>query len=294
MRQAIFKALSKDREQRQASAREFFAELSDGGRVTVEAPPPAGISAAHASTGTAAMDMVPNFQAAPVASAPAPGPHYAGPTGTPGGIAAHVPPAGVTSRKKSGSGKGLVIGLGAVGAVLLVAIAVVAARTLSPDEEEPPLVTATSTPPTSGASTGPLTIAPVETAPTPAAPVAATAPVAAPTQTPTPNKPSSTPAGQAKSPAAGTPAAAGGGCEACVAQASRENIPGAVAALRSCSDEAKKQACTAQIRRAAPSAAKHAALNGNCGQAKAIVAAAQSIGAPAGPLTAALSNTSCK
>jgi hypothetical protein len=64
--------------------------------------------------------------------------------------------------------------------------------------------------------------------------------------------------------------------------------------LRSCTDDAKKQACTAQIRRAAPSAAKHAALNGNCGQAKAIVAAAQSVGVPGGALTAALANTSCK
>jgi hypothetical protein len=67
-----------------------------------------------------------------------------------------------------------------------------------------------------------------------------------------------------------------------------------VAALRSCTDDAKKQACTAQIRRSTASAAKHAALNGNCDQAKAIIAAGQSVGAPAGSLNAALANTSCK
>jgi serine/threonine-protein kinase len=292
MRQAILKSLSKDRDQRQASARDFFTELSEGGRVTVDAAPPAA-AVRPAAASTAAMDQVPQFHAAPPIQPVSPPHHYGAPMGTPAGIAAPVHPGG-PSRRKSGGGKGLVIGLAALGGGLLIAIAVLAARSLKPTEDQPPLGVATSTTP--APSSGPVTIAPVETAPPPAtvatpgtstevSPGQATAPA---TATKASASTSTGPAGSAK------PAAGGGGCDACAQQASRENIPGAVASLRSCSDDAKKQACTALIRRSAPSAAKHAALNGNCGQAKAIVAAAQSVGAPAGPLTAALANSSCK
>jgi hypothetical protein len=79
-----------------------------------------------------------------------------------------------------------------------------------------------------------------------------------------------------------------------VQAASRENIQGAVAALKSCSDDAKKAACSAQIRRAAPLAARHAALNNDCARAKGIVAAGQAAGVPAAALAAALNNTSCR
>src|SRR5690606_7640813 len=50
MRQAIMKALSKEPDQRQATARQFFEELTEGGRVTVESH-----SGAGSSTSTAAM-----------------------------------------------------------------------------------------------------------------------------------------------------------------------------------------------------------------------------------------------
>jgi hypothetical protein len=189
----------------------------------------------------------------------------------------------------------LVIGLASIGAVLLIAIAVLAARSLKPADDQLPPIAATNT----GApapSSGPVTIAPVETAPTPSIPTPATTEVAGAQTAPVANtntgskSGSTAAAGSSKTP----PPAGGGGCDACIQQAGRENIPGAVASLRSCSDDAKKAACTAQIRRAAPSAAKHAALNGNCGQARAIVAAAQSVGVAAGALTAALANTSCK
>jgi serine/threonine-protein kinase len=298
MRQAILKSLSKDREQRQASARDFFAELSEGGRMTVDAPPPAAAvrsTAAHAST--AAMDQVPQFHAAPpVQASPAYAP-IAGGMGTPAGIAAPAPP----PRAKSGGGKGVVVGLAAVGGVLLITMAVLAARSLKkPDDQLPPLGATTSTTP--APSSGPVTIAPVETAPPPTAPApvtsadVATGHSAASTAGATKTKANTTTGAATGATSSATPPAGGGGaaCDACIQQAGRENIPGAVAALRSCSDDAKKAMCTAQIRRTAPSAAKHAALNGNCGQAKAIVAAAQSVGAPAGPLTAALANSSCK
>jgi hypothetical protein len=214
--------------------------------------------------------------------------------GTPAGIASpvHRP---APARTKSGGGKGLVIGLAAIGGVLLIAIAVLAARGLKPSDDGglPPVTATTSTTPTP--SSGPVTIAPVETAPPPTAPTPATTSEAGtstgPAAATNTGAKASTGTGAA---ASAKPAAGGGGCDACLQQASRENIPGAVASLRSCSDDAKKAACTAQIRRTAPSAAKHAALNGNCGQAKAIVAAAQSVGVPAGPLNAALANSSCK
>ena len=64
MRKAILRALSKHKEDRQPTAREFFAELSDGGRMTVESHPD------HSASGTAAMAAAPDFAAA-MASPPA-------------------------------------------------------------------------------------------------------------------------------------------------------------------------------------------------------------------------------
>src|SRR5688572_7177823 len=53
MRTAILRGLAKDRDQRPNTAREFFTELSDGGRMTVAGNP--AETAAAARTGTAAM-----------------------------------------------------------------------------------------------------------------------------------------------------------------------------------------------------------------------------------------------
>ncbi len=294
MRQAIMKSLAKDRDKRQGSAREFFSELSEGGRVTVDAAPPVG---AHVSTGTAAMEQVPNFAGAAAPAAPPYAAHAAPAAlamGTPHGMAAPAPMR--TAPGRSGGGKGLVIGLGAIGGVLLLAIAVVAARSLRQNDDEP-LPTTPSTAP--AATGGDVTkIAPVETAPpTPtSAPEEASA-APSPATPDTPAQPASKPPAQTASkpstPATPAAPAGGSGCDSCVQLATRENISGAIAALRSCTDEAKKQACTAQIKRLAPQAAKHAALNGNCSQAQAIVAAAGQVGASATALKNALANTSC-
>ncbi|HET9934036.1 MAG TPA: protein kinase [Polyangiaceae bacterium] len=289
MRQAIMKALSKDRDQRQGSAREFFTEFSDGGRVTVDAPAPV---AGHQSTGTAAMDVMPPAFNPPVPQVHAP----AGPMGTPPGVAA-VPPA-PTRPGRSGGGKGLVIGLGAVGAVLLIAIAVVAARTIKPEDDKLP-PPADNTAPSSAAppaNTGATTIAPLETAPpapsVTAPPDSPTTP-ASPTHSTSPNTPA-TPKTNTGSTTTTPKPPTGGNCDACASLASSENIGGAVAAMNSCTDAAKKASCGSAIRRAAPSAVKHAALNGNCSQAKGIIAAAQAAGVPAAALNGALAGTSCK
>jgi len=71
------------------------------------------------------------------------------------------------------------------------------------------------------------------------------------------------------------------------------SVAAAAAALQSCTDEAKKKACLGAIRRQAPQAAQAAAMNGNCGQAQAIIAAAERAGVPGAPLRAAIRNTSC-
>jgi len=290
MRQAILKSLSKEREQRQSSAREFFTEFSDGGRVTVDAAPPS--PAAHQSTGTAAMDVMPPAFSPGVAHA-MPAPHA---MGTPPGVPMPMPRP--TARGGGGGGKGLVIGLSAVGGVLLLAIAVVAARSLkSGDDDKPPPIAenppaaSTATTPTNSGTTS---IAPLETAP-PTTVASVPPPVAEidrtnKTQTGGTTGPKTTTGGTTTTP---PKPPAGGNCDACAGLAAAENIPGAVAAFNSCTDATKKQACSASIRRAAPNAAKHAALNGNCGQAKAIIAAASAAGAAGGALQNALKGTSC-
>lgn len=307
MRQTILRALSKERQQRPSSAHEFFAELSDGGRARVEV-----VSAPeHLKTGTAAMEQPPDFGGSglPVTAvqvAPGVG-------GTPlGGMAmaapAHQPLSPVASggnARRSGN-KGLIVGLGAVGTLLLLGMVVVGIRTLKPDVE-PPLVTPIGTSP----ANGPVEVAPSETPPAeaPVAQVGATsdptpprASEAAPkkpagstktsTPTPTPATPAPTtpttpgPTTPAPKPASGTSA-----CENCRALAEARNIPGAVSAARSCNDESMKRTCLARIRSSGSQAAKAAALNGNCALAQQIVAAAASVGAP---ISNALNGTSCK
>ncbi|HEY1537626.1 MAG TPA: serine/threonine-protein kinase [Polyangiaceae bacterium] len=283
MRKAILRALSKNKEDRQPTAREFFAELSDGGRMTVESHPDAG------SSGTAAMAQVPDFNApaspmmmnAPMMSPP---------------VMAGVPPSPMTSgRNKSGGGKGLVIGLGAVGGILLIAIGVLAARSMSSSKDAAIVPLGTDVAGGTGSlGTGtvqnlePLASAapePVNTAPT-AAPIEKLAPVET---SKTGTSPAST--GTTKSPAA---APAANACDACIAAASAGNISGAAADFARCTDATKKAQCSQTARNVAPAAVKSAALNGNCAQAKALQAAAQSIGAASGKLGSSLAGSSCK
>ncbi|HEY2405655.1 MAG TPA: protein kinase [Polyangiaceae bacterium] len=268
MRHAILRALSKDREARQATAREFFSELSDGGRMTVEQ--------AHdsSSTGTAAMAAVPNFTPPVVAA------QMAAPV-------AAVPPGPVMSRDKSGGGKGLIVGLGVVGGILLLAIVVVAAKSLKKDDGPQVL-----TPPSvDSSSTGVTTIAPIASSPADTAPTAPIAPSSAGPVEPV------HPIGGGTGPVVSKPPVALSGsaaCDACLTAAASGNITSAASDLQRCDDSAKKQRCVGLVKSSAPGAAKSAAFNGNCAGAKAIVAAAQGIGASTGALNNALRATSCK
>jgi len=292
MRKAILRALSKNKEDRQATAREFFAELSDGGRMTVESHPDVG-----GSTGTAAMAQVPDFSPpAPVMMNP---PHVGGPP-----VAAGFPPPPpmTSGRGDKGGGKGLVIGLAAVGGILLISIAVLAARGLGGGgKEDAPITPLGQTPVATGtgvgAGPGPTEIQPAiptsqpTTAPTPT--VAETSPP--PTGTVAPVEPVKTATqsngGGTKPPPPVNPAQA---CDACIAAASSGNAAGAAANFAKCTDATKKAQCTQAARNKAPAAAKAAALNGNCAAAKGIIQAAQAMGAASNALNSALAGSSCK
>jgi serine/threonine-protein kinase len=291
MRKAILKALSKNRDDRQPSAREYFTELSDGGRVTVESHPDVG-----GATGTAAMAQVPDFS--PLAAPPRMNPQLLG--GGPPVVG--VPPSPMTTGRgnKSGGGKGLVIGLAAVGAILLVSIAVLAARSLGGkkdgDADIIPLGTGSAG---SGVTGGTATVATLE-------PLASAAPTPSATaDTPTPNatvppvepvKTTATNPGGSKPATPATPAPASGAkaCDACIAAANAGNASAAAANFSRCDDPNKKTTCSQVVRNKAPADARAAALNGNCAAAKAIIAAAQGLGASSPKLGSALAGSSCK
>jgi len=292
MRKAILQALSKNKEDREPSAREYFAELSDGGRMTVESHPDIG-----ATTGTAAMAQVPDF------SPPAPVPMMMNPPVMHGGPpVVGLPPSPMTSgRQNKGGGKGLVIGLGAVGAILLVSIAVLAARGLGEKKnEDADIIPLGEGSGGAGTSAGTGTVANIE----PLATAAPTPPVSATPETPTgtvpPVEPTKTPAtntGGGTKPTATTPAAPATGakaCDACIAAANSGNVASAAANAQRCDDAGKRQQCTNAVRSKAPQAANAAALNGNCQAAKAIIQAAQSLGATSPKLSSALAGSSCK
>jgi eukaryotic-like serine/threonine-protein kinase len=282
MRAAILRALSKDPSSRQPTAKDFFSELSSGAAVTAVEPASHG----PASSATAAMGAVPDFSGPTPAVAPTmigpmpePAPH-------PGGYVPHAPapvvayatPLAQPARRGGGS-RMLIFGLGAVGAVTVLVGGVVALIMLRPKADtSEPLVG----PVTSG-SVGAATIAPVlDQAPS--------ATTSASTQAPETEKPPTTPVHRkdAGGPVTGDP------CGQCVAQASAGNIPGAAALVSKCTDSTLKTHCVNQARANAPGAAKRAAFNGKCAEAKAIVSAANAMGAGSPALNGCLQGTKCQ
>lgn len=278
MRSAILKGLSKDRDQRQASAREFFTDLSDGGRMTVEANP--AETAANARTGTAAMDAVPAFTSAPAAASPYGGaPH---PAPTPMAVAAApLPPAPARTAGGSGGGKGLIFGLAGVGGVLLIAIVILVVKSNKPvDTDLPPLAinTAPATTPSPGTETiKPLDPVPADTTPPPAdtAPAGSGGSTAAAGETAKPaTGTTSKPATPATTPAAPKVDA----CDACLSAAQSGNATSVASSINRCTDATKQAACKSALQRTAVGAVKQAALNGDCTRAKALASAAEAAG----------------
>jgi eukaryotic-like serine/threonine-protein kinase len=328
LRQAILRALNKERTQRQDSARQFFDELSGGAHMTTEAKPVA-VAPAGAYQPTAAMPAAPHAASGGGYGAtalqpqmPAPG---QGPAGVPITGPAVVAPvmAAVPAPPPRGSGsgpnKGLIFGLGGLGLALVIAIVIVAIRSNRPDDAGP--LTAPLGGPTSGAAavvTGeaPSVDAPVASVtgqiepttpqhlagkatgqgvkPTTAKPQAsasagAAVPATGPAAATTPATPA-TPTTPATPPAA----AGGDGCAQCIAAANAGNISGAQAAYGKCSDAAQKAACAQVVKGRARTAARAAAMNQQCPTAKAIIAAATAMGAGGPALNGALAGTSCQ
>jgi serine/threonine-protein kinase len=288
MRQAILRSLSKDREQRQPSAREFFAELSGGARMTVTGDAPG--DAKHSDT--AAMPAAPDFSGpAPVfpsgPSAGASPPHAHGPHVPATAPAVAVPPAPPPTRNQGG-GKGLVVGLGVVGALLLAAMAVVAARSMKPADDPQPLPIPTTAPAATGGTFAPLATAPAIDTPPVESAQADAAPTATTKSTTASTAPRATSTGTAKGPS-GSDA-----CEICLNAARSGNISAAASAAGRCTDSAKKATCVSAAKSGAVAGARAAALNGNCSGAQAIIAAAEGMGAGTPKLKTALKDTSCK
>jgi tRNA A-37 threonylcarbamoyl transferase component Bud32 len=288
MRVAILKGLSKDRDQRPGTAREFFTELSDGGRMTVEANP--AETAAAARTGTAAMEAVPAFASGPAHGAPMMGGHPH-PARTPMAVAAAPAPPPRTQSGGGGGGKGLIFGLVGVGAVLLGAIVIIVIKSNKPEDDTlPPLTIPTSAP----AATQPPAIVPPDPVPPDPTPTTVEGGGGTPGAVAGAGGKPATPAAGGKPAAGGTGTAPpkGDGCDACKSAASSGNVSGATAALGRCTDEGKKAECKAILQRSAGGAVRQAALLGQCDRARQIANAA----AAAGIKSAAngLKNTSCQ
>lgn len=313
LKQAIMRALAKDREQRPGSVREFYAELSDGGPMTMERPT-ADAPSGHAPT--AAMAAAPDFGAQVVPTTAMPQTPAAGmspgPMGSPQPVAAVAGP----PPKRSGS-KGILLALGGLGLVGAIVLLIVVVRSKAPDEDEPEL---TSPLATTGEALGeaaeikPLaTVENVATGGSEMAVAQATQASASspgsngsaapgspsgshsPTGSATAATPATTPASTSTNDNAPTSApSAADTCDLCMGAARSGNVPAAASAYRSCSDAAKKARCANQVKRSAPAAAKRAAFNGQCPAAQAIVRGARAMGAGSPALDSALSGTSCQ
>jgi serine/threonine-protein kinase len=282
MKAAILRALAKNREERQASVKQFVEELS-GAAPVAAAPAP---TAPRAQSGTAQMAAPPPdaFQmAAPVQQGqgmtPAHGfagaPHQPGPTANEMVVPvqpAYVPPPPAPGTQSSGgSSKGLIIALVAVLAIGLIAGIVGVIKHFSKPSDDPgtlgPL----------GSSTGETVIAPIASGSDPVASAATTA-----TATVRPPPPTATATATSTAPPKGGPQ----GEEACQksAQAARNHqIEAAVNLYHGCKNGGQSvgNAHSAISSNAGPSA-REARMRGDCKAAKRIAQQAQSIGAAGG------------
>ncbi len=286
MRTAILRALSKNKEDRQSSVTQFYEELAGAGAVS------APVAVAH--TGTAAMAAPPIFDSpGPAKTAAMPSPMTSGPS-TAQAVATAVP----IPERRGGGNKGLVVGLASVGGLLLIGMAVIGVRSMKTNDvpDAPP---AQAAPPVATVAPVPVETAAAQTATPepdqPAQPEPPTHTTASHTgstttthATTTAPKPTATtePAHTSEKPPSGNE------CAACIAAASSGNFTAAASAYRSCSDPGQKAQCSGMIKSRAGSAVQTAAFNGNCAQAKAMAAAAQSMGVSAGAFAKALA--ACK
>jgi serine/threonine-protein kinase len=334
IKQAILKALSKERTQRQDSARQFFAELSGGARITVEAGA-LGAPAPAAAVGyqpTAAMPQVssPVANASSGYGATAIQPQVAAPMSPRVGPAgnAHAPVAAAMPvappRPTKGPGKGLLIALGGVGLTLVVAMVIVVIRTNQPEDTGP-----LTAPTTGGGLTPAVVTGETPTVDAPVLPAGSSEPertvavntgksgagkssssgtatkgttasgttpaTATSTATTTTNAGQQPATGGATQPATAQPAsgAPNAACGQCVSAAQSSNLTAAAAAFNSCNSDAEKARCRSAVMGVAPNLVKNAAFNGQCDQARALIAAAQGMNANSPMLTRSYRESAC-
>jgi serine/threonine-protein kinase len=261
MKTAIMRALSKDRDQRQGTAQQFYTELTAGGAhqrasatdVGVGAGPTEQFPAAGPSAGAQSPMRTQVGEPFVPPTDPGPAPFLGGsvePTPpmmhqhvpTAGGQAVPTPPPQMHGRG-GGGGKGLYIGLAGLVAALLVVGLVVALKGGGEEETEPPLLP-TNTPATSDTSTnGPD---PTETSET----TGSTPPPTGDSSTPPPEpktqpKPTTEPKPQPKTEPKAEPGTAA--CDAAIAAALAGKCAQARQAFASCSGH-KRHIAGANIR----------------------------------------------
>lgn len=305
MKEAVLRALSKDREQRQATAGQFIAEM--GSTSATKGVPVATAATPMPYQATAAMPEMPDFAAG---GAPAPARTATVAAGAVASSAASAVPVIAGPPKKRGK-SGLMIGLVGGGVALAALAVVLAVRSNKPTDDPNAAISASAG---AGSSMAPATLSPeiatvannptpeitppdpVQPRDTPArkptgkANTTATAPATSPatntapaTQTGTPAANTNAQATQNTQPTTPTAPAA---CTACLNAANAGDIPGASNHYRSCTDPDAKSRCSTAAKRSAMT--KVLADKNNCPMVRQVVTAANSMNAGHAVLTNAL------
>jgi serine/threonine-protein kinase len=281
MKAAIMRAMSKNRDERQADVNAFFQELNGASAGPVQNQFAAG------STGTAAMAAVPaafepaghSGTVAGNIAMPAPQPQY----GAPPPVQALPTQAPYSAPAKSGGGKGPLVALAAVvGIGVIVGLVFAIKAATKKTDDDPGALTGLN----SGAA-APATIAPLppdSSNPIPADSTAIDGGHVAKVGPTTAG--ATTPASTAKGPQ-GEEA-----CQESAKQARQGNIEAAVGLYHACQNGGRSApAAKSAIEQNAGPAARRKKFNGDCVGARRIAASAQSIGAAG---TAPTEAASCK
>ena len=312
MSQAIMRALSKEPSQRQATAGEFFAELSAGQRQSGETL--GNVGQAPSFQATAAMPEMPNFPAA----APGPGlaahpATQANPMMSPAAMASPAAAVPIIAAPKSrgGSKKGLALGLSGAGLAAVAVIVVMLVRSNKPTDDPGALAAVAGG---ASASAAPATLS-AEIPQDPATQVTGQKPSEIPTLPPNPQHkptgkatsthtgtatttpsqvtPNPTPPTPSTAPVQPTPAQPPANtdatCNACIAAASRGDIAGAAQSYKGCSNPTLKESCKSSINSGARSAASAAFRSKDCAKLQQLKSALDAAGLPNGSVTSAAS-----
>ena len=310
MKEAILRALSKDREQRQASAGQFISELARG--VTSSGNAAEVVPAMNLAPyqPTAAMPEMPNIAAAP-AGAPARMATVA--SGAVGSVAANNATPFVAGPPKGKVGKsGLLIGLVGAGVAVAAVAVVLAVRSNKPSEQPgtapgasasaaPSMATATLAPeiPT-GVNTPTPEFAPADpvkphevathkaagkTTPASASAATHTAPA---TQNGTPTTTTSAQTGNATQPTPPVAKQSNTACASCLSAAAAGDFNSASNQYRNCSDVAEKNKCANMVRASVLATAR--ANRNDCAKLRSILAAASTMNAAPPALAKAANN----